>query len=137
MTAVTFQSLAVLLLSGIAIGAFIDGVRLLKERVPFAFARYWIVIELIGWFLCGVATFYILYSWQDGHWRWVNFFAQIVGIFLYDRYLFRIIRLMIRVVVYIIITPILYFCALIWKIFLILARIFGGLKKLSKFKRAR
>lgn len=106
MTAVTFQSLMILLLSGLAVGACIDSVRLLKDNIGSFYAKYWSVLELLIWIGCGSITFYLLYNWQDGHWRGVNFLAQLAGIFLYDCYLFRIIRLGFRIIVYSIITPI-------------------------------
>lgn len=137
MTAVTFQSLAVLLLSGIAVGAFIDGLRLIRDKVPFAYAKHWYVVELIGWLSCGVLTFYLLYNWQDGHWRWVNFFAQVVGIFLYDRYFFRIIRFVIRIIVYSIVTPIVFLWGIIWKIMLLTFYVVSNFINLLTFRRTR
>lgn len=137
MTAVTFQSLIVLLFSGIAAGAVIDGIRLLKERIPYVFAKHWYVVELVAWLAIGACTFYLLYRWQDGHWRWVNFCAQIVGIYLYDRYLFRVIRLVTRIIVYSIITPFLFLCGIIWRIIIITARIIKKLLNIFSFKWIR
>lgn len=137
MTAVTFQSLAVLLLSGIVVGMLVDGVRLLKERMPSALAVHWYFVEFIVWMGCGVFTFYLLYNWQDGHWRWLNFLAQLIGIFLYDRYIFRIIRLMIRIIVYSIITPIAVFSTIIWKIMLLLFYFALRILNVLKFLRVR
>ena len=74
MTAVTFQSLVVLFVSGIAVGTIIDAARLMKDRLPYTYAKYvHLAVELLIWFGCGALTFYLLYRWQDGHWRFINF----------------------------------------------------------------
>ena len=132
MTDITFTSLAVLFLSGIAVGVVIDCIRVQKDRLPFAYAKYWrLLLEVVAWVGCGVLTFYLLYEWQDGKWRAVHFIAQLAGIIAYDQFLFRIIRLIGNIFVYIIIRPILFSFSVLWKTVLLFIQFIW--KILNKF----
>ena len=138
MTAVTFQSLVVLFISGIAVGILIDAARLMKDRLPYTYSKYvHLAVELLIWFGCGALTFYLLYRWQDGHWRFINFIVQIAGILFYDYFLFRIIRLIIRITVYSIITPFLVLYNVVSKILSILLRFTFFVRNLFVFWRTR
>lgn len=82
-----FFSLLLMVLSGLIIGAVIEGTRFLTESFPrrsFIF-KYRVGIEIIIWLLLGLATFYLLYEIRDGIWRVYDPLAQIVGILLYEQ----------------------------------------------------
>lgn len=79
--------------------------------------------------MSGVISFYLLYIWQDGKWRMIDFAVQLSGIWLYDRFFFRVIRLIIRIIVYIIVNPFLVVLKILWKLITI---IFTGLWRLQQ-----
>lgn len=130
MSGVTKESLVVLLVSGVIIGACIDCWRVYSRRLPYKWRRFLRVpIELILWLLAGIISFYLLYIWQDGKWRMIDFTVQLSGIWLYDRFFFRVIRLIIRIIVYIIVNPFLVVLKILWKLITI---IFTGLWRLQQ-----
>lgn len=118
-----FYSLLLMVLSGVIIGAIIEGTRFVTNSFPkrtFVF-KYSIALEIIVWIMLGLGTFYILYSVRDGIWRIYDPLAQVVGILLYEQLFQPLFRLLGRIFLRIIIQPIWFliriFITIINKIF--------------------
>ncbi|MGN7478890.1 spore cortex biosynthesis protein YabQ [Solibacillus silvestris] len=78
-------SILVMFISGIAVGAIIDCIRINVNRIPFKFIRRvtWF-FEWVVWLFLGVSTFYLLFLVKGGQWRFVDPLAQIAGIAIYE-----------------------------------------------------
>ncbi|GGA48490.1 spore cortex biosynthesis protein YabQ [Psychrobacillus lasiicapitis] len=103
-----FFSLLLMVLSGVVVGAIIEGTRFVMNSFPkrtFVF-KYSTALEIIIWILLGLGTFYILFQVRDGIWRIYDPLAQIVGILLYEQLFQPIFRFMGRVFLRMIIQPI-------------------------------
>lgn len=103
-----FFSLLMMVLSGIVIGAIIEGTRFLTDSFPrrsFVF-KYRIALEIIVWVILGLGTFYILFSIRDGIWRIYDPLAQIVGVLLYEQLFQPVFRLAGRIFLRVIVQPI-------------------------------
>ncbi|WP_144513533.1 spore cortex biosynthesis protein YabQ [Bacillus sp. FJAT-22090] len=103
-----FYSLLLMVLSGIVIGAIIEGTRVVMNSFPrrtFVF-KYSIAFEIFVWIALGLGTFYILFNVRDGIWRIYDPLAQLVGILLYEQIFQPIFRFMGRVFLRLIIQPI-------------------------------
>jgi len=118
-----FYSLLLMVLSGILIGAIIEGARFVMNSFPkrtFVF-KYSAALEIVVWIILGLGTFYILFNVRDGIWRIYDPLAQIVGILLYEQLLQPIFRLAGRIFLRIVIQPIWFliriFVTIINKIF--------------------
>ncbi|QFF97400.1 hypothetical protein PB01_00330 [Psychrobacillus glaciei] len=82
-----FVSLLLLMVSGILIGAIIEGTRFLTgsfSKRSFIFKSR-IGIEVIIWISLGLGTFFLLYEVRDGVWRVYDPLAQLLGILLYEK----------------------------------------------------
>lgn len=118
-----FYSLLLMVLSGIVIGAIIEGARFVMNSFPkrtFVF-KYSAALEIVVWIILGLGTFYILFNVRDGIWRIYDPLAQIVGILLYEQLFQPIFRLAGRIFLRIVIQPIWFliriFVTIINKIF--------------------
>ncbi|MFJ7974052.1 spore cortex biosynthesis protein YabQ [Psychrobacillus sp. NPDC096389] len=118
-----FYSLLLMVLSGILIGAIIEGARFVMNSFPkrtFVF-KYSAALEIVVWIILGLGTFYILFNVRDGIWRIYDPLAQIVGILLYEQLFQPIFRLAGRIFLRIVIQPIWFliriFITIINKIF--------------------
>ncbi len=118
-----FYSLLLMVLSGILIGAIIEGARFVMNSFPkrtFVF-KYSAALEIVVWIILGLGTFYILFNVRDGIWRIYDPLAQIVGILLYEQLFQPIFRLAGRIFLRIVIQPIWFliriFVTIINKIF--------------------
>lgn len=118
-----FYSLLLMVLSGIVIGAIIEGARFVMNSFPkrtFVF-KYSAALEIVVWIILGLGTFYILFNVRDGIWRIYDPLAQIVGILLYEQLFQPIFRLAGRIFLRIVIQPIWFliriFITIINKIF--------------------
>lgn len=103
-----FYSLLLMVLSGIVIGAIIEGSRFVTNSFPkrtFVF-KYSIAFEILVWIGLGLGTFYILFNIRDGIWRIYDPLAQLVGILLYEQIFQPIFRFAGRVFLRLIIQPI-------------------------------
>lgn len=112
-----FVSLFVLMVSGILIGAIIEGTRFLTENFSkrsFVF-KYRVGIELIIWIVIGLATFYLLYEVRDGVWRIYDPLAQIMGILLYEQIFQPVFQLAGKIFLRLIVMPILFLIGIIIK----------------------
>lgn len=101
-------SILIMTLSGILIGAIIDGTRSFLSAIsPNSFLRKIAYgVELLVWALLGAITFYILFLVKGGEWRLVDPLAQVLGIFLYESFFQPLFRFLGRVFIIIIIKPI-------------------------------
>lgn len=103
-----FVSLLLMILSGVLVGAIIEGTRFVTESSPrrsFIF-KYRVAFEVIIWILLGLGTFYILYNVRDGIWRIYDPLAQIVGILLYEQFFQPVFRLAGRIFLRLVVQPI-------------------------------
>ena len=121
-------SIIVMFISGIAVGAVIDGTRTILGQVPSVnFRKIALLVEWAVWLFLAISTFYLLFLIKGGHWRFVDPLAQIVGIISYELFFQNIIRFMGRLIVNILIKPLYYighiFVALIRKIIKFLVRL--------------
>lgn len=121
-------SVIAMFISGIAVGAVIDGTRTIVGKVPHTFFRKLVVlIEWCVWLFLAISTFYLLFLLKGGQWRFVDPLAQIAGIISYELFFQNITRFIGRLIVNIIIKPIYYighmFVTLIIKIIQLIVRL--------------
>lgn len=119
-----FLSLLLMMVSGILIGAIIEGTRFLtkvfsKRSLIF---KYQVGLEIIIWVLLGLGTFYLLYEVRDGIWRVYDPLAQIVGIILYEQIFQPVFQLAGRIFLRLIVKPIWF---IIHVIIVILGKLFN------------
>jgi hypothetical protein len=103
-----FVSLLLMMVSGILIGAIIEGTRFLTEsfsKRSFVF-KYRIGIEIIIWTSLGLGTFLLIYEVRDGIWRVYDPLAQLLGILLYEKIFQPAFRLAGRIFLRLIVKPI-------------------------------
>ncbi|TQR18190.1 spore cortex biosynthesis protein YabQ [Psychrobacillus vulpis] len=103
-----FVSLVLMILSGVLIGAIVEGTRFLCESFPkrsFVF-KYRSGLEVIVWILLGVGTFYMLYEVRDGIWRVYDPLAQVLGILLYEQIFQPLFRFLGRTFLLLVVKPI-------------------------------
>ncbi|SES43423.1 spore cortex biosynthesis protein YabQ [Psychrobacillus sp. OK032] len=123
-----FFSLLLMILSGVFIGAIIEGTRFVMNSFPkrtFVF-KYSTALEIIIWIVLGLGTFYILFRVRDGIWRIYDPLAQIVGILLYEQLFQPIFRFAGRVFLRIVIQP-------IWFVIRIIITIISKIFRLIRF----
>ena len=85
-----FESLAVMLLSGMLVGALFDCLRATAITLKIKhYKKLIIIIEIIFWIIMGCATFYLLLVVKHGDWRVVDSLVQIAGIFIYSTILYK------------------------------------------------
>lgn len=111
-----FFSLLLMVLSGVLVGAIIEGTRFVTGNFPrrsYVY-KYRVFLEIIVWIALGLGTFYILFEVRDGVWRIYDPLAQIVGILLYDQIFQPVFRLMGRIFLRLIIQPIWWIIRFIW-----------------------
>lgn len=103
-----FFQLLVMVTSGIAVGFIVDSVRLLVFSTPkrSRLGKWMTFLELLTWIVLGVMTYYLLFWLKNGAWRAYDPLAQILGIFLYQLFFQRILRLITRILVNVIWKPI-------------------------------
>ena len=131
MISVQFVSLFVMFVSGLIVGSVIDFVRIQTEKLPYRYIKVVrFVCEIISWIALGFLSFYFLYVVKDGQWRAIDVIAQVLGIIMYDKFFYRVIRLLGRLFMNLIINPII---AMIRLIALILKKIVMLFIKLMKF----
>lgn len=101
-------SILIMTISGLFIGATVDGTRYLLSAISpkFFLRKMGYGVELIVWAILGALTFYILFIVKDGEWRLVDPLAQILGIFLYESLFQPFFRFVGRVFVLLFIKPI-------------------------------
>ena len=121
-------SILVMFVSGIAVGAVIDGTRTIVGQVPhIIFRKMVVLIEWCVWLFLAISTFYLLFLIKGGHWRFVDPAAQLLGIISYELFFQNITRFIGRLIVNIIIKPIYYighmFVALIRKIIKLIVKL--------------
>jgi len=117
--------------SGLIVGSVIDFVRIQTEKLPYRYIKVVrFVCEIISWIALGFLSFYFLYVVKDGQWRAIDVIAQVLGIIMYDKFFYRVIRLLGRLFMNLIINPII---AMIRLIALILKKIVMLFIKLMKF----
>ncbi len=102
-----FFSLLLMMISGVIVGAIIEGLRFVMHSTPRRsfFYKYRIYIEIVAWIVLGLGTFYILYTVRDGIWRIYDPLAQLLGILLYEQVFQPIFRFAGRVCLRFIIRP--------------------------------
>ncbi len=126
-----FFSLLLMIISGVVVGAIIEGTRFVTESTPRRsfFYKYRVVIEVVAWIVLGLGTFYILYTIRDGIWRIYDPLAQLLGILLYEQIFQPIFRFIGRVSVRVIVRPLWFILKLLTRIILkilqLLVRIIG------------
>ena len=99
-------SIIVMFISGIFVGAIIDGTRTVLQMVPIAFIRrITVFLEWLIWLFLGVCTFYFLFLIKGGQWRVVDPLAQIAGIVTYEFIFQNFFRFTGRIMVNILIRP--------------------------------
>lgn len=105
---VQFLSLLAMIGTGIGTAAIIDliGTGIASVKKTSIIRRYAVLLEVIGWFVAGCWTFYILYLVRDGGWRIYDPFAQISGMLLYMSMFHKPIRFLGRVILILLIKPI-------------------------------
>lgn len=131
MISVQFVSLFVMFVSGLIVGSVIDFVRIQTEKLPYRYIKVIrFLCEIISWIALGFLSFYFLYVVKDGQWRAIDVIAQVLGIIMYDKFFYRVIRLLGRLFMNLIINPII---AMIRLIALILKKIVMLFIKLMKF----
>ena len=111
-----FFSLLLMVLSGVLVGAIIEGTRFVTGSFPrrsYVY-KYRVVLEIFVWITLGLGSFYILFEIRDGIWRIYDPLAQIVGILLYDQLFQPVFRLMGRIFLRLIIQPIWWIIHFIW-----------------------
>jgi len=120
-----------MIVSGVVVGAIIEGLRFVTESTPrrsFLY-KYRIYMEIVAWIVLGLGTFYILYSVRDGIWRIYDPLAQLLGILLYEQVFQPVFRFAGRVFLRLIVRPLWFILklltTLILKLIQILARILG------------
>lgn len=122
-------STIVMFLSGIAVGAIIDCVRITLDRLPpkSVFYKLSNYIEVFFWALLGAITFYLLFIIKGGEWRIIDPLAQIAGILSYNLYFQRMFRFLGRIFVAIFLRPMLVIVhvliLIVRKIILLIVRI--------------
>ena len=101
-------SILIMTISGLFIGATVDGARYLLSALSpkFFLRKMGYGVELIVWGILGALTYYILFIIKDGEWRLVDPLAQILGIFLYESIFQSYFRFVGRVFVLLFIKPI-------------------------------
>ena len=102
-------SILVMFISGVAVGAIIDCIRINVNRIPLKNIRRitWI-LEWIVWLILGVTTFYLLFIVKGGQWRVVDPLAQIAGIATYELLFQKIIRFVGRVCINLFVKPVFF-----------------------------
>uniref|UniRef100_UPI00406BF89A spore cortex biosynthesis protein YabQ n=1 Tax=Psychrobacillus sp. FSL H8-0483 TaxID=2921389 RepID=UPI00406BF89A len=110
-----FFSLLLMTLSGVLVGAIIEGTRFITDNFPrrSLIFKYRIALEILVWILLGIGTFYILFNVRDGIWRIYDPLAQIVGILLYEQFFQPVFRLAGRIFLRLIVQPIWFILRLI------------------------
>jgi len=102
-------SILVMFISGVLVGAVIDGTRTILVAINIAFVRrLTFIIECLVWCFLGICTFYFLFLIKGGQWRVVDPLAQIAGIFMYELLFQKIFRLLGRILVNILVRPFFY-----------------------------
>lgn len=102
-------SILVMFISGIAVGAIIDFIRINIRFIPLKNLRRvtWL-FEWLVWLFLGISTFYLLFLVKGGQWRFVDPLAQIAGIVSYELFFQRSIRFIGRILYNLFIRPILF-----------------------------
>lgn len=105
---VQFLSLLAMIGTGIVAGAFMD---IIFTGISHAgrksfIRRRAIIIELIGWVIVGIWTFYILFNVRDGAWRLYDPLAQVSGLLLYATLFQRPCRFIGRIILRLLLKPI-------------------------------
>ncbi|WP_332650588.1 spore cortex biosynthesis protein YabQ [Lysinibacillus sp. 54212] len=108
-------STIVMFVSGIAVGAIIDCVRITLGRLPPKSVSYKLsnYIEVVVWALLGAGTFYLLFLVKGGEWRIIDPLAQIAGILSYNLFFQRMLRFFGRIFVILFIKPVLFIVRMI------------------------
>ena len=111
-------SIIIMFISGIAVGAAIDGTRTILGQVPFQFFhKIALLVEWLVWLFLAISTFYLLFLIKGGQWRFVDPLAQILGIISYELIFQNITRFIGRIIVNIFIRPLCYVGHVIFTIF--------------------
>lgn len=107
-----FFHLAVLILSGVVVGAVIDCIRIMQMELPKQsyFRRWATLLELGVWLLMGIGTYMLLFALKKGEWRGIDPLAQILGLLLYQSLFLRPIRFIGRMAWLLIARPIWLIC---------------------------
>lgn len=124
-------SIFVMFMSGIAVGAVIDLVRVTLHTLGIHRIAY--IIEWLVWIILGICTFILLFLVKGGQWRAVDPIAQIAGIFAYELLFQNFFRLLGRILVNSIIKPFYFigrlFVHIVRHIIIILIKIIKSLTK--------
>ena len=93
--------------TGIVAAGFIDmiGIGTAHAGKKSLIRRRAAVLEVIGWILMGLGSFYILYIVRDGEWRIYDPFAQLSGIFLYTSFFHKPFRFFGRITLILFLKP--------------------------------
>lgn len=128
-------SIAIMLFSGMLIGATLDAYRLFwYKRKTFKLYPYHRLFEILLWILWAIITFWLLYKVKGGNWRYLDPIAQIAGIFFYDKKAKHVFRFIGRIIDRLILRPIQWIIMLfVMMISKIIKFILGILKFIYKF----
>ncbi|WP_203248979.1 MULTISPECIES: spore cortex biosynthesis protein YabQ [Sporosarcina] len=115
---VQFLSLLAMIGTGIVAGAFMDmiGTGTAHAGKKSFIRRRAVWFEVIGWFVVGCGTFYVLFLVRDGAWRMYDPFAQISGLLLYASLFYKPCRLLGRIILMIFIKPLWFIIRLVMSI---------------------
>lgn len=102
-------SILVMFISGIAVGAVIDFIRINIYYIPLKNIRRvtWLFEGLV-WLFLGMSTFYLLFLVKGGQWRFVDPLAQIAGIATYELVFQNSVRFIGRLLFNLFLRPILF-----------------------------
>ena len=102
-------SILVMFISGIAVGAVIDFIRINIYYIPLKNIRRvtWLFEGLV-WLFLGMSTFYLLFLVKGGQWRYVDPLAQIAGIATYELVFQNSVRFIGRLLFNLFLRPILF-----------------------------
>lgn len=125
---VQLVSILVMFISGIAVGAIIDFIRINIQYIPLKNVRRvtWL-FEWFVWLLLGITTFYLLFLVKGGQWRFVDPLAQIAGIATYELIFQKSVRFLGRLLFNLLIRPILFIGHVFAKIIRSIIRLVIGL----------
>lgn len=128
MMSVQLVSILVMFISGIAVGAIIDFIRINIQYIPLKNVRRvtWL-FEWFVWLLLGITTFYLLFLVKGGQWRFVDPLAQIAGIATYELIFQKSVRFLGRLLFNLLIRPILFIGHVFAKIIRSIIRLVIGL----------
>lgn len=128
MMSVQLVSILVMFISGIAVGAIIDFIRINIQYIPLKNIRRvtWL-FEWLVWLLLGISTFYLLFLVKGGQWRFVDPLAQIAGIATYELIFQKIARFLGRLLFNLLIRPILFIGHVIAQIIRSIIRLVVGI----------